>query len=115
MHRLQHIVPLSVNARNTFPCRRSPGQKNHTTGAHPRDEINHLLSKPFPTLIRMTVSLMSAHRQAGVEHQDAALGPWYQQPAFVWRCLERRIVVFDLFVDVDKRWGSNGWRTDGEG
>lgn len=58
---------------------------------------------------------MRAHREAGVEQQDPAIGPWCEQTAFVGRCGEAGIVILKSNVDVLERWGSRGRWADGKG
>lgn len=84
MDRLQDTVLLSIDPSNALPGRRTPRQKNHTTGPDSGHGVEGLLSEPFPSFPRVAIRLMSANGQAGIEHQNTAFRPRRQEPTFVW-------------------------------
>lgn len=114
MDRLQHAVFLAVDAGDALPGRRAPGEEDDTASAHAGHGVQGFLGEALPAFIRVAVGLVGADGQAGVEHEHAALGPRRQQPAFVRRRLEGRVVVLDALVHVGQRRGRGRRRPHGE-
>jgi hypothetical protein len=57
---------------------------------------------------------MSADGKAGVQQQDAAIGPRCEEAAVLWGRTEGRVVIGETFVDVFEGRGSGGRCADGE-
>ena len=62
----------------------------------------------------MAIRFVCADGQAGVEEEDAAVGPGGQEPAVARGRGERRIVLFDCCIYILERRGGWGRRPDGE-
>lgn len=114
MHGLQHTVLLSIDTCNALPGRRSPCEKDHPVGADTRDKIDGFLGKSLPPFIGVTVRLVRAHSEAGIQHQDTTISPRREKTTIVRGRLERRVTLFDSTVNVHQRRRSSGWRTNGE-
>lgn len=114
VHAFEHKVLLRVDAPGTLLGRHTPRQENNTIGADAVHCFNDLLCETLPSLLTMTVGLVSPHRQARVEQENAAVGPWRQQAAILRRCFEVRVIFLQRNVDVFERGGSGRGRADGE-
>ena len=62
----------------------------------------------------MAVGLVGLDGQAGVEEQDAAIGPGREEAAVLGRGLEVGIIFLESGVHVLQAWRGGCWRTDGE-
>lgn len=114
MHTLQYIMRTLIHPPQPLPRRRSPGKKHHAPRPHFRHGIDNLLGEFLPAVIGVAVGFARFDRQAGVEHQHAAVGPGGEQAAILGRGQERRVVVFKGDVDVFEGWGGAGRWADGE-
>ena len=86
----------------------SPSPHSTGWGAHSSE-----LDAYPPALVR--ICLAPAHRQACVQQQHAAIGPWRQQTALFRWGLVVWVVDLQRFIDVGEGGGSGcGW-ADGEG
>lgn len=67
MHTLQHAMPHSIQLGHPLCRRLSPRQKHHAVRPLSRYNINHLLRKFLPSMIRVAVRLVRSHRQTRVQ------------------------------------------------
>lgn len=105
MHARQYTMRLALgHARglDLLPRGRAPGQEHDALRAPLADDLEHLGREALPALVLVAVRLVGAHRQHGVEQQDAAVGPGRQQAAPVRRRREGRVVDLQGLVDVDQ-------------
>ena len=58
---------------------------------------------------------MGADREAGVQEEDAAVGPGGQQTTLIWGWGEGGIVVLEAGIDIFQGRGSRGGRANREG
>jgi hypothetical protein len=111
---LEHIVLGAVDTCTALLCRRAPGQKDNTASALLADKIDDLLCKLLPAFTGMRVGLVGAHSEAGIQQQYAAISPRCEQTSLVrWR-FERRIFLFQCFVDILEGWGRRSRGPDGK-
>ena len=85
MYALQHTMPHLIHLDYPLRGRIAPGEKNDPVRPLLRHNINDLLRKPFPSLVRMAVRLMRSYRQTRVQEQDAAVRPRGEQASFLGR------------------------------
>ena len=103
------------NPNRALLRRRPPSHENHAITAHLDHSIDHLLRQQLPPLALVLICLAPAHRQACVQQQHAAIGPWRQQTALFRWGLVVWVVDLQRFIDVGEGGGSGcGW-ADGEG
>ena len=106
---------LGVDSGDALRCRRAPGQEDDAHRPALRHGVDDLLREALPAVARVAVGLVRAHREAGVEQENAAVGPGREQAASAWRRLERGEVGLEAGVDVlEGRWSGCG-RPDGKG
>ena len=97
---------LLIDPRDPLLCRSSPCQEYHTATPHACYRVNDLLCEALPALIRVAVGLMCSHGKAGVEEQDAAVGPRREEPAILgWR-VKAGVLFFEELVDIFEGRGS---------
>lgn len=114
MYALQNQMLIHRNAHRALLRWRPPRHEHHAITAHLDYCINHLLRQQLPPLALVRVRLAPAHRQACVEQQHTAIGPWRQQTALLRWGLVVWVVDLQRFVDVCKGGGSGCGRADGE-
>ena len=116
MRRLQNMMLLRVHARDPLRGGRAPGQEDNAARPALRDGVDDLLREALPAVAGVAVGLVRAHGQAGVQQEDAAIGPGGEQAAAARRRFEGcGKVVLQAGVDVLERgWGGRGW-ANGEG
>ncbi|KAG9938629.1 uracil-DNA glycosylase, partial [Aureobasidium melanogenum] len=92
---LGKVATVKLEVWSDYSCSvpRSPSQEDNAVGTLLTDNINDFLCEFLPAL-------------AGI--------PRCEQASFVGRRLERRVFLFQCFVDVLERWRSGGRRSDGE-
>jgi hypothetical protein len=100
MHALQHTMLLAVHLADPLPSGRAPGQEHHAPAPLRRHGVDDLLREALPAVVRVRVRLVGADRQAGVEQEDAAVGPGGEEAASVRGRGEVGVVVLEAFVDV---------------
>jgi len=76
MHTRQHTMPLPVHLAHPLSRRTSPRKKHHTPKALLINDINDLLREFLPASVCVGIRFVGADGEAGVEEQDAAVGPW---------------------------------------
>lgn len=115
MHTLQHqMLPALLKLPTPLLRRLSPSQKHHPLRPLRSHSINHFLRESFPTLLGMGISFVRTHGEAGIEHEDAAIGPGGEEAAiFGWRG-EVGVVFFEGDVHVFERGRGRGRWSDGE-
>ena len=101
MHALQHTVPHFIHLGNPLRRWASPCEEYHAVRPLLRHNINHLLRKFFPPLVRMAVGLVRSHCQTRIEKQYATVCPRGEQTSFLRRGFEAvRVFFLEKFVDV---------------
>ena len=92
----------------------APSQEHDASYPLCSHSVNDLLRELLPSFACVRIRLMCAHRQAGVEEQDATVRPWCQKAGVLgWGC-ERWVVSFEALVNVlQGGWSGRGW-ADGE-
>lgn len=68
-------MALPIHPHNPLARGCAPGQEHNALGTLRGHEINDPLRELLPAPVRVAVGLVRAHCQAGVEQQDAAVGP----------------------------------------
>jgi len=114
MHALEYQMPLLVHVLDPLRSWRAPRKEHDAFGALLGHRVNHLLGQQLPAFARVRVRFSSADRQACVDHQHAAVGPWRQQTAPFRRLLELWVVLLEGYVDVLERRRSGGRGPDGK-
>lgn len=115
VHALENEMLLGVNLDDALAGGRAPRHVDDAARALLRDEVNDLLREALPAAVRVRVGLVRADRQAGVEHEHAAVRPRGQQAAVLGRRAEARVVLPEGNVHVLERRGGRGRGADGEG
>lgn len=67
MHTIQNTMSLLINPLHPPLRRTPPRQKYNSSCTFLIHNIDYLLRKLLPPMFRMTICLMSSHRQAGIE------------------------------------------------
>jgi len=114
MRTLQHQVLTGVDALDSALRWLAPGQEHHASCTLRSHGVDDLLCELLPSFVRVGVRGVRLHRQACVEQQDAAVGPWREKPTVLRRRSEGWIVPFEALVDVLQGWRSGCGRADGE-
>jgi len=115
MHTHQHTMPLLIHLANPLPCRRSPRQEHHPSHSLLINNFNNFLRELLPASVCVGICFVSADREAGVQEEDAAVGPGGQQTTLIWGWGEGGIVILEAGVDVFQGRGSRGGRANREG
>ena len=100
MRTLQHQVLGGIDALHSALRRLAPSQEHDTSRTLRSHGVDDLLCKLLPSFVCMRVCSVRLHRQACVEEQDAAVGPWCEKPAVLGRRGEGWVVPFEALVDV---------------
>lgn len=101
MDALEDEVLGAVDLLDALAGGGAPGHEDDAAGAALRDDLDGALRQALPAAVGVGVGLVGAHRQAGVEQEDAAVGPGRQEPAVLGRRLERpRVVSLQRLVHV---------------
>lgn len=96
---------LPVDAGTAFLGRVAPGEEHDTTRAFFRDYVDDFLREAFPAFVAVAVGFVGADGQAGVEHENASIGPWREETAVLWGRFEVGIVLLQRCVHVlQARW-----------
>lgn len=111
---LQHQVLAGIDALHSALRRLAPGQEHNTSCTLRSHGIDDLLCELLPTFVCVGVRGVRLDRQACVEQQDAAVGPWREKPTVFGRRSEGRVVPFEALVDVLQGGRSGCRRADGE-
>ena len=117
MHAPQNKMPFLVRLLHILDSllrRGSPSEKDHTPRSHLGHGVDDLLCEELPPFARMRVGLVAANSEARVYHEDAIVCPGGQEPAFLRRLFEVRIVFLQRDVDVAERGRGGGGRAHGE-
>lgn len=114
MNRLQHQMLLPVDAGTAFLGRVAPGEEHDPTRAFLRHYVDDLLCEALPAFVAVAVGFVGADGQAGVEHEDASVGPWSEETAVLWRRFEVGVVLLQRCVHVLQAGWCWGWRPHGE-
>lgn len=93
-------MSLRIDLIYPIRSRLAPSHKHDAARALLGDQRNHLLREALPAALGVGVGLVRAHRQARVEHEDAALGPRREEPAAVGRGDEIGVVLLQRDVHV---------------
>mmetsp|Transcript_62280 Transcript_62280/g.167116 ORF Transcript_62280/g.167116 Transcript_62280/m.167116 type:complete len:251 (-) Transcript_62280:527-1279(-) len=111
---LEHLVPLGVHGL-ALVLRRAAPQQEHQPLPLARHRRDDGVGESFPPPLLVAVGLRAAHREHGVEHEDALLGPARQ--AAVRGPLEpgHPGVRLQLLVHVDQAGRCGDARLDAEG
>lgn len=100
MRALQHQMLAAVNTLHPRLGRLAPGQEHYTLCALCGHSIDDFLCELLPAFVGVRVCIVSAHSQACVEEQDAAVGPGREEAAVLGRWCEGWVVPLEASVDV---------------
>ena len=114
MRGLQHQMPAPVDFSAAFLRRLAPGEEHDSAGPFGVDDVDDLLRQALPAFVAVAVGVVSADGEAGVEEEDAAVGPGGEQAAVLGWWAEVWVVLLERGVHVLERWWSWGRRPDRE-
>ena len=110
MHALQHTMLLPIDLGDSFPCRRAPRQKHHAPRPRLGYDLDDFLREALPAVVGVAIRFVSADGEAGVEEEDAAVGPRGEEAAVLGGFLEGGVIFFEGDVDVfEGGRGRGGW------